>query len=208
MKELSAVSNQQSVKERPILFSTDMVKAILEGRKMMTRRILKNHIPIGNWDETLSKCPYGKQGDILWVRETWASYLSITDDWDTKDNRFYKADNKELPTGLKWKPSIHMPKSHARIWVKITDVQVERLLRISPQDSIKEGIAYFNDPLFDELRYKDYMDEKSNYRSPVSSFMSLWTSINGSDSVELDPWVWVVEFKVLSTTGKPDYLNS
>ncbi len=163
--------------EHPILFSTPMVKAILDGRKTMTRRVLKIPkwaVPYEEYFETDGKtataicektgcqadiqCPYGKPGDILWVRETW---------WKYGGEYLYRADGDEeisacsTPTGgypsecrnypgcegctrtnwkIPWKPSIHMPKAACRIKLKITNIRVERLQDISTEDICNEGI--------------------------------------------------------------------
>jgi hypothetical protein len=153
------------MKEHPILFSTEMVKAILDGRKIMTRRLLKQELPIGTkWHQvydgellyrivdskavhTLCKCPYGKVGDILWVRETFLFYS----DENTNDAILYKAEPhaQEFSHGLfegkpKWKPSIFMPKEACRIWLEITNIKVERLQDISPHNACEEGVEYWN----------------------------------------------------------------
>ena len=199
--------------ERPILFSTDMVQALLAGRKTQTRRILKvkgckAFIPHSSWSlEEIKRWnkeyhPYGKVGDLLYVRET----------WNENDNKFYfRASPDTLPRFIKngisdgdfkfedciWKPSIHMPKTAARIWLKITNVRVERLKDISKEDAVCEGVFEIEK---DEA-YKDYMKESGSYAGPIGSFFSLWESINGLDSLLANPWVWVVEFEVVSTTG-------
>jgi len=190
--------------EYPMLFSTPMVQAILEERKTMTRRILKVQgckpfLPDDTWSETDiihwtrngSTCPYGVPGDLLWVRETWMhapNYPYLPEKY------YYKASMsdqfiKEWPKS--WKPSIHMPKSAARIWLEITDVKVERLQDISNEDALKEGIKVIEP---DEA-YFDYMQYAGSYLHPRGSFFSLWEKINGKESLEQNPWVWVIEFK-------------
>lgn len=169
------------------------------------------------------KCPYGKPGDLLWVRETfYRGYILDDNDcipdnaelntWffaDTKDARpadmsdehcfhLWGADKSMWPS---WKPSIHMPKEVARIWLEVVKVRVERVQDIGLDDSVNEGIESHFSSLFQEVRYRDYRNNGGEWRSPKSSFMSLWQSINGAESWDENPWVWVVEFKVLSTTG-------
>jgi hypothetical protein len=189
--------------EHPILFSTPMVQAILAGRKTMTRRIFKDHprlssedlsnINIKEWfkdfpDYLGSFCAYGKNGDLLWVREAFQhdgyGYL-------------YKSYNSKLAD--KWKPSIHMPKVAALIWLRVTDISVERLKEISEDDAKSEGVE------INGRSWKDYFDKTNDYGcgDAVSSFRSLWESINGKESWEANPWVWVISFEVVSTTGKP-----
>ena len=172
--------------EYPILFNTEMVRAILAGKKTQTRRVMKPQpdetkarwtgerwefhmgYPIGH---DVPKCPYGKPGDKLWVRETWCpNYYS--------DGRVgYKADWRnplpEVVAETKWKPSIFMPKSAARIWLEIVDVRVERVRSITSTDAIAEGINI-----------------------DTENFHELWNSINAKRGFgwDVNPWVWVVEF--------------
>ncbi|MDO8997221.1 MAG: hypothetical protein Q7U77_11390 [Sediminibacterium sp.] len=175
----------------PILFSTAMVQAIIEGRKSMTRRVVKPQpsetgvSAFNDGEHPQMKCPYGQVGDILWVRESFISgYECDEGSFNTdEDGEYipvlkYKADresfdwydgNSDFPCEkIPWKPSIHMPKSACRIFLKITNVRVERLQDISEEDAIAEGIA---------------------------SFKSLWQSINGEKSWDDNPWVWVIEFE-------------
>jgi hypothetical protein len=193
-----------TAKERPIIFSTDMVSAILGGRKTMTRRIYKNADPkLDLWaifkhsaPYILSQCPYGKPSDKLWVRETWCDDLVADGEGDPLIT--FKADFPEL-TGV-WKPSIHMPKAAARIWLEVTDVRVERLQDLKKQEALAEGVYYSHS-------FEGYTtnDDASFFHSsdPITVFRRLWTSLNGPDSWYANPWVWVISFKVLSTTGKP-----
>lgn len=190
---------------KPILFSTEMVQAILEGRKKMTRRTkgIPNFkhddykcLDMGNgwfwferykysFDRIQLKAPY-YTGDILWVRESF--FIS-------SDRCFlYKADLiRYLTKG--WKPSIHMPKEACRIFLKVTDVRCERLHEITEQDAMDEGIKYRFSILFNENRYEDYLDPESQWRSSISSFKSLWAKINGQASWDANPYVWVISFE-------------
>jgi hypothetical protein len=157
-------------------------------------------------------CPYGKPGDILWVRERtrlqhhyafFAEYLV-----EYSDGSIYRglekidlADPDQLIPIANWRPSIHMPKADARIWLEITDIRVERLNNISKEDALAEGIGRKFSGLFQEERYEDYLTPGAEWRDPVTSFYSLWEKINGNwDS---NPWVWVISFKLLSTAGRP-----
>ena len=192
------------MKERPIIFSTPMVKAILEGRKTQTRRVIKaNDIHLVSDDVSFKEVnedfvftfkwkyapkfdvdlsPIAKQGDILWVRETFSIYL----------NEYLFKSTNTIFKGVKWKPSIHMPKAVAQVWLKITDIRVERLQDISEEDAKEEGV---------EKHECEYINRKeTSYRN---GFFSLWVDINGSESLNKNPWVWVIEFKVISTAGKP-----
>lgn len=209
------------MKERPILMNTEMVKAILEGRKTQTRRVIK---PIPQWvyeagkafdsnknpylqmglndDSGASwskKCHYGKVGDRLWVRETFAEYFSIhtPDDPDYLYKASdYSSDDYRLKD-IKWTPSIFMPKHACRLKLEITDIRVERVQEISPEDAVKEGIKVVSHPsAIQEL----WGIENLNYMCPMpdEAFSYLWNSINGKKedcSWDNNPYVWVIEFK-------------
>lgn len=217
---------------RPILFSTPMVQAILAGRKTQTRRIIKpqpddsglwNHdkFPMsldselngwwGTVDETGEskefKCPFGWGGQpylnnsTLWVRET---YRAIEHSGHGS-KYFYKADACETDLRdkeIKWKPSIFMPLAACRIFLKVTNVKVERVQDISNADAFKEGIEWkikFPDEYPDGKYYRDYMF-KDRFAAGIlfeakHSFKSLWFKINGRESWENNPFVWVVEFE-------------
>lgn len=210
------------MKQRPILFSTPMVQAILEGRKTMTRRVvkIKEHQPTmtleflqdtyprfqfksGNIHWQI-ECPYGQPGDVLWVRETFISGCVMEDEsfvYDEHDEQiektWYKADNdlynwfngREMTECIPWKPSIHMPKDAARLWLRITNVRVERVEDISSEDCVNEGISKTH------LGWKNYDGSPDWFSQPRDSFHSLWKSIHGKDWRESNPWVWVVEFE-------------
>lgn len=156
-------------------------------------------------------CPYGQVGDVLWVRESYLYCLedeflegmnsrivfkaSIHNDW-------YLA-LREKSNHYKWKPSIHMPKSVCRIFLEIADIRAERLQDITSEDAIKEGIDSWVDERMKSkpVRYASYCDfdnpsDPALYTScPINSFETLWQSINGKDSWEKNPWVWVISFK-------------
>lgn len=221
----------QVITELPILFQTDMVKAILEDRKTQTRRTTGlNKYPDFNWKpihrvngvnikaafadlddkHILLRSHYGQPGDLLWVREKFTPLP-----WDMVNSLsglhfsyFAGLDADSLETakeyGFKWKPSIHMPKAASRIWLMIEDVRVERVQEISEEDARAEGIEpklKTSNPNFS--RYKNYQDINGLSVLPKESFQSLWVSINGEASWHSNPWVWVVKFRVLSKTGKP-----
>ena len=207
---------------KPILFSTPMVQAILDGRKTQTRRIIKPQplkqlfdVNMGYWSEEPSdlKQPYIKSkykvGDILWVRETWQQQYfeqEIKKSWAgkcyvAKDGFRYKADGVELDKSSKafgkWKPSIFMPKEACRIFLEVTNVRVERLQEISVMDAINEGIqkTWISDDEKSTM-WKNYINNgKGSYHHPVKSFSSLWESINGKESWKSNPWVWVYDFE-------------
>lgn len=220
----------QIITERPILFQTDMVKAILEDRKTQTRRTVKPQpnektifagkyggIPaVGDYvawlnadtDEEADRilkqfkfCPYGQPGDLLWVRETWRK-----SEFPQHDGLFEYRASMENPDALWnkgiWKPSIHMPKSAARIWLMIEDIEVERLHDIDGFASGLEGVEGHWWESTVNCSYKNYQTNKFT-ENARRSFISLWISINGLESWHANPWVWVIKFRVLSKTGRP-----
>lgn len=229
----------------PILFSTPMVQAERDGRKNMTRRTrgldkfnenpdrfrydgIDDEDPTIHWFEVLDengnptedyqavKCPYGKVGDVLWVRETFRRGMDV----DTQEEIIeYAADNPEPmyrcdgdgfqmfnkkgeEMMVPFKPNIHMPFKACRTFLKNKNLRAERLWDITDQDARAEGIDwYLNDE--GRIRYKDYLltmpgKPKESWITcgvPKYSFMSLWESINGEESRNANPWVWVVSFE-------------
>lgn len=196
---------------KPILFSTEMVQAILAGRKTQTRRVVKEpmttdvldyaaekKLPLNGFNERNGKI---KEGDILWVRETFAK-PPIT---AFGVPYIHKAGFDRTICG--WKPSIHMPKEAARIFLKVTNVRVERLQDISEEDAIAEGIAIDKQPMKNNDGWyypKNYLPENTEYWGSKyfkigeysKSFKSLWQSINAKKHPwESNPWVWVYEFQ-------------
>ena len=196
-------------KERPILFSAPMVRAILDGRKTQTRRAVK--VPPkppkphpNNWQVVLDGavhkvglCPYGQPGDRLWLRETWQGYRQTNveyDEWEEmespKDRHIepyqpvYKADGKTFPDT--WFPSIHMPREYSRVLLEITGVRVERLQDISKDDCYAEGLRNLNN---------DMAEFEGAYGLVKAIFQKIWEAINGVESWKSNPWVWVIEFK-------------
>lgn len=220
------------MKERPILFSAPMVRAILAGTKTQTRRAVKPQpalvdprnsrlpglyrngdfawrdkgAPLGcatisckpngpdGW--ALENSPFGQPGDRLWVRETWAAPHSedarppraIQCDW----MRIHYAATEERG-GLLWRPSIHMPRWASRITLEITGVRVERLQGISEADAEAEGCAknhngyYWGGP--------HAVSGRKQMATAQSAYRDVWESINGAGSWDVNPWVWIVEFK-------------
>ena len=185
-------------RELPILFNTEMVRAILDGRKTCTRRVVKlpksmSGRPVGKNGDIGFMYPGGikrppcHQGDILYVRETWGegyedgTYIYKASD-KLANHPMFKESSKLL-----YHPSIHMPKEAARIWLKVTDVRVERLQDIDGKGCVKEGIE--EEPL------KDVGDEFVK-----GMFHDLWDStIKKSDldryGWKANPWVWVIDFE-------------
>ena len=176
--------------EKPILFSAQMVRAILEGRKTQTRRVIKPQpeadldpsTVVAAWDTGFidEKCPYGETGDHLWIRE------NFWKDKDTGKCLGYCADDEGKYANnktVKKTPSIHIPRVASRITLEITAIRVERLQDISEEDALAEGIQVWESEL------------------PTEQFKDLWVSINGEQSWDKNPFVWVIEFKVLEIRG-------
>ncbi|WP_418186756.1 hypothetical protein [Aliarcobacter lanthieri] len=227
-------AKEQLLKDaKPIIFNTEMVKAILEERKKQTRRICNipkgfnikaQGIDSGNaygknrafialfedkdgFTETI-KSKY-KVGDILYVKETFAidNPPNINNTDDVLDNIIYKVDNTHL--NYKWKPSVHMPKKYARIFLKVTNVKVERLQDISDEDCIREGIiseqsgsdsyvTYYGKPDWENYTniFTDYTRDGELISLEKLAFKSLWNS-TAKDGYkwEDNPYVFVYEFE-------------
>ncbi|MBC9913146.1 hypothetical protein [Chitinophaga varians] len=249
----------KTTKERPILFSGDMVRAILEGRKTHTRRIVKpqpiideesGYVYSGDHKHMFKKCflhspwqngyallcPYGQPGNILYVKETWIKGHMI-DENETRigsDRYFYKA-GPDIPDWHRpeleddhpnfltppWKSPRFMPKVAARIWLQVTDIRVELVQDISKGDVISEGFACVSKdhayclkhaisptwkyglPESDGLPGAEGWQWHDWEVNPVDAYRKLWSKINGAESWGTNPWVWVISFRVLSTTGRP-----
>lgn len=201
---------------KPILFNTEMVRAILDGRKTVTRRIVKHNVdavlnspyhmehPEIEDKQIISKLcrpPY-QTGDMVYVRETWSEWT---------DGYVYKAWNEPFPQAgqmsiMKWHPSIHMPKEAARIWLKVTNVRVERLQEMKPVDVIKEG-AYPD--CWDCLNTYGESGSQCCYGTEeqcsqcdevMMEWEKLWNSTIKKSDIDrygwnVNPWVWVIEFE-------------
>lgn len=185
---------------KPILFNTEMVRAILDGRKSCTRRVVKPQ-PTARYGAQCIKPPY-QPGDILYVRETWERFECWNCEGDERGNcpkepqksvfdktcgcYMYRATD-EIYGDARWHPSIHMPKEAARIWLKVTGVRVERLQEITSEQISREGV---------EAEYPHVLNgEEKRY-----AFSTLWNStIKKSDidtyGWDANPWVWVIEFE-------------
>lgn len=221
------------MKERPILFSGAMVRAILNGPKTQTRRIVKpqpdvvtdDGVParftpcdavLGRFGEVM-RCPYGQPDDRLWVREAWRAPKSVDDlspkgigeacvdagyrepwcpiQYEADGARTSEKDWQEfgshpsISVPGRYRHARFMPRWASRITLEVTGVRVERLHDISCEDSIAEGLRE------DEARGWFTDDVPGNWASPVAAYRALWESINGQDSWDQDPFVWVIEFK-------------
>jgi hypothetical protein len=209
----------ESVRTRPVIFSSPMIRALLDGRKTQTRRVIKPQPPddygpvacevyhpakadrqgelvpgdavFGFADEDQGwPCPYGRPGDQLWCRETWAS--------DERGRVAYRASEETWPTHAKvkdgsgwvswaWRPSIHMPQWASRITLEITGVRVERAHQITEADVLAEGV----DPAaVDKFRKWFHPDDVH-----ALAFGELWEGIHGPGSWARNPWVWCLSFR-------------
>lgn len=200
----------------PILFNTDMVLAILDGRKTVTRRVVKHPFevhpngyitkPRGN--ERLCPCepPY-QPGDILYIRETWAFLPCVEcmdegpschiepvvyDDGDCESEGcfVYRASHPR-PERVSWTPSIHMPKQAARIWLKVTNVWAERLQDMNIDDFIAEGVA---------IRPEAFNDPENAYQQAKEEFIHIWDPTIKKADIDrycwsASPWVWAIGFE-------------
>jgi hypothetical protein len=206
--------------EHPILFTGEMVRAILEGRKTQTRRVIKPQPHAGVRRSPFVKsgledghgreirCPYVQPGHTLWVRETWHS-------GEGHGHVLYKEAHVDHCPGIKWKPSIHMPRWASRITLEVRDIKVERVQDITEEDASAEGVPGADDypiseiycptcrgegthgALGPELGYMEVnCAECETYRD---RFKNLWNAINEPRGYgwNKNPWVWVVKFKKL-----------
>lgn len=215
---------------KAILFNTEMVRAILDGRKTCTRRVIElpenmDGVPVGKSGDSsnplgfmypggIKRPPY-QPGDILYVRETWEHFECCCCEGDEHGNCYrepqqsalnkscgcymYRATD-EIYGDARWHPSIHMPKEAARIWLKVTDVRVERLQDITPKGAESEGVGnlFYDDIGYGEKNYGTEVDPE--YGIAKEQFAWLWEStIKKSDidryGWDASPWVWVIEFE-------------
>ena len=227
------------MRERPILFSAPMVRAILAGNKTQTRRIVKPQPPSSTVSVNLyhhpdprphfwaadggalldwaQPCPYGAPGERLWVRETWQHANHPFGPYQEGAPVFYRADYHDDPHGpdgelspqgkyREWRPSIHMPRTACRLVLEITGVRVERLHTISEDDAVAEGIPEDSPPCEQcgDCGWLCIGGEPQQCDAPgcgdgaVDGYRALWEQINGVGSWQANPWVWVVEFRVLT----------
>lgn len=227
------------VGERPILFSAPMIRAILDRKKTVTRRVLNPQPAIANvgpgtWVEwvhgkrigggaderafaahAVDRCPYGKPGDRLWVRETWGEVAHI--DWsDPRGEPFvhvlgpdercivyreeasrYGFEWTDEPETRGWRPSIHMPRWASRLTLEVVDVRVERLQEISEEAANAEGVpaekvVAFQHPFRPRRRF-GHGTMPCTHRE---AFTALWDGINGKRAPwDSNPWVWVIAFR-------------
>ena len=200
------------MKEKPILFSGPMIRAILANTKTQTRRIFKPDRM--TWDANgryttyamrggelsttgsgpfkpsswLHYCPYGQPGDRLWVRESFARVPTACGSEDIVFAADYQ-DGSDRAAGVRYTPSIHMPRAVSRITLEITSVRVERLQDIDLADALAEGISDTGALILDSAG--------NEQGGPIAEYAVLWEQINGPGSWAANPWVWVIEFRRL-----------
>ena len=202
--------------EKPILFTGPMVRAILAGEKTVTRRVVKPQLefidspdlgPVWGWPKkgggwwlwpnaeghVLERCPYGQPGHRLWVRETWAEVPTACGSTEVVYAADY-TDGSDREAGVKYRPSIHMPKWAARIWLEVVSVKVERVQDITEEGALAEGVQGDEHPTADQP-------------GAVMCFAALWDSLNAKKGHGwgTNPWVWVIEFKRLDGRTWEEY---
>ena len=214
------MQSEDAMKERPILFSGSMVRALLAGTKTQTRRIAKpvRHPDLGNVyapgalvleqepQHVIDRCcPYGQPGDRLWVRETHMNWWKLDPENPEGPRLFshvaaFAADGYVLEPGERWIPSIHMLRAASRILLEITGVRVERLSSICETDALAEGSFIWARE--QDTPVRDLDEARLVYHQ-------LWEEINGPGSWDANPWVWVVEFKRVqqASSGRPSQLE-
>lgn len=197
------------MRERPIIFSGPMVRAILDGRKSQTRRVARltygGHLRKGHrrWHpgdpEAVLASPYGVAGDRLWVRETWAPGWTFS---GSDPCVFYRAEGPDAkaPDSLCWRPSIHMPRWASRLTLEITEVRVQRLQEISEEDAKAEGVEAYvigHGSVGYHPETLEGLWDSAHFRE---GFAVLWDSIQlqrkapSGLSWADNPWVWVITF--------------
>ena len=209
------------VKERPILFSGPMVRALLDGRKTQTRRVVKVQPIKVEHHESFQRagtvamhffgemrhvaCPYGSVGGRLWVRESWALVNAIgspAKHGDYPHTMLYRA-TCAVPGQYKWHPSIHMHRAASRITLEITDVRVQRLNDITFADCREEGCDASYSEQVTPCKVCDGNDPcDGRHVGEKWQFSRLWESINGPGSWEQNPWVWAITFNRVDEAGQ------
>ncbi len=196
------------MRERPILFSAPMVRAILDGRKSQTRRICKGQRELSSAaDFRFDECPYGQPGDRLWVKEAYRLCAEADQvkarDTDSAYRVWREADQPHQPGAGKLRPSIFMPRWASRITLEITGVRVERLQAMSSSEAEAEGVFRVDigsgyPPKFgaNAFTWADAVEQQAEcHGDPRLAYRDLWEQINGTGAWNANPWVWVVEFR-------------
>lgn len=210
-----------AIKERPILFSAPMVRGVLSGDKETIRRPLK--MPHGFWETSPRgdlvpipvNCPYGKVGDRLWVREPFGEVYEYCDHdempgcpteyWHIEWKYRADGENPKIEDGVFtwWKPNIHMPREACRIKLEITGVRVERLRQSSDINLLSELGDMLEDcdsvagKEFSRIEHLQCAGAPLRMIPEMYGFLAWWDKTNGHGSFDRNPWVWVVEFKLV-----------
>lgn len=200
------------MKEIGMLFSSEMVRAILGERKTQTRRLARDCRIDSHGNAWQGKWNFGQDvwgkphvdrwkkpcnvGDHIYVRETWG----VLNDKHHRycylvDSQYPQGRSRQQLVGNRWRPSIHMPKAAACIWLEVTDVRIERLQDTSEKDAIAEGIDMESEfaSLCIDLETAPYSNDLVRNSAAITVFKKLWESTCGS--WDANPWVWVIEFK-------------
>lgn len=200
------------MKEIGMLFSGEMVRAILDERKTQTRRLARDCRIDSNGNAWQGKWNFGQDvwgkphvdrwrkpcdvGDRIYVRETWGV---LNDKYHRccyfVDSQYPQGRSRQQLVGNRWRPSIHMPKVAARIWLEVIDVRPERLQDISEKDAIAEGIDMESEfaSLCIDLETAPYSNDLVRNSAAITVFKKLWESTCGS--WDANPWVWAISFK-------------
>ena len=213
---VATIEREGTVKTKPILFSAPMVRALLNGSKTQTRRVVKplkgeELDPDGVYDFypgdiERERCPYGHEGDLLWVRETLECGEGTLDYAEGGDVCSYLETDKEAAVWDRYVknehglcggkiPSIFMPRWASRLTLEIDDVRVQRLKSISISDAIAEGIERTSANSFRSYLSGGHIVAPGIDTAAIASYFTLWESINGSESLAADPWVYAIKFK-------------
>ncbi|MCJ0804073.1 hypothetical protein [Vibrio vulnificus] len=204
----------------PMIFNTEMVKALLDGRKTVTRRPVKvdhergmkgpvvrgrnGEVSVLSFAPTAGLCPFGNVGDLIYVRETFRLF-NHSDECGCSD--YCNCPPSGTPIYLatcgddsesKWKPSIHMPRTASRLTLKVTNVRIERVQDISEEEAIKEGINKHH-------QLPAFKSPIGYHTSPAYAYEELWNSIYGN--WDENPYIWVIEFEVIHQ-NVDEYLES
>lgn len=197
------------IKTTPMIFNSEMVRALLAGNKTQTRRIIKQQ-PLNfekfDTEKCITyKCPFGKLGSLIYVRETFGFHDPDYYNYETPMDVVYLAELNRPVTRMpeKWKPSIHMPRWASRLTLKINSVRVERIQDISEEDAMKEGIKSYpftpcdGFPICSGFTHLQNDDGKSSlHPSATKAFEKLWFSVYPK-SWNKNEWVWVIDFEVI-----------
>lgn len=182
--------------ERPVIFSADMVLAILAGRKTQTRRVVKlprwflqEYPRVSAYEiQKEVRCPYGQPGDRLWVRETWRPVAS-------GGLEYRASETNHALNSKKWRSPIFMPRAYSRLTLELTDVRVEQVQEIDEGGAKSEG-------------FQDYLERFNIPRDgsiswyAKAAFVDYWNELHGAGNFrEQNPWVWVLTFKIVDNTG-------